>query len=71
LDIYDKKVNYLKQTNHSLESMNRYLIKKGDTLLASGDFDNAKIQYESISPTSEKMLAVSLVHLAQLYLQKG
>lgn len=41
LDIYDKKVDFIRKTNESEEVMNRCLIKKGDALVLSGDYNTA------------------------------
>jgi hypothetical protein len=38
LDIYDRKVDFIRKTNESEEVMNRCMIKKGDALALSGDY---------------------------------
>lgn len=37
LEIYDKKVDFIRKTNESEETMNRCLIRKADALALSGE----------------------------------
>ncbi len=42
LQIYDKKVDFIRKTTQSQESMDRCIIKKADALRISGDYENAQ-----------------------------
>ena len=41
LEIYDKKVDFIRKTNESDDTMNKCLIRKGDALAMCGDYQNA------------------------------
>lgn len=38
LEIYDKKVDFIRKSNESDENMNRCLIKKADALTLNGEY---------------------------------
>jgi hypothetical protein len=42
LEVYDKKVDFIRKTAESEESVNKCLIFKADALRRSGEFDNAE-----------------------------
>jgi hypothetical protein len=52
LEIYDKKVDFIRKTNESDEIMNRCLIKKADALALNGEYEAAEKEYLEVSKKS-------------------
>jgi hypothetical protein len=70
LEVYSRKVDAIRKTSESEENMDRCNIRKADALRISGDFEASEKEYQ-VCCKSEKMKLVSLIHLAELYMQRG
>lgn len=69
IDIYDKKVDFIRKTNESEEVMNRCLIRKADALALTGDFSAAEKAYQSVNSSSQTIKVIALIHLADMYMR--
>lgn len=71
LQVYNKKIDSIRRTNDSEESVGKCIIRKADALRISGDYEAAEKEYQTLFSASEKMKLISYIHLAELYLQRG
>ena len=69
LEVYDKKVEYLKQASAKETELAKYVILRGDAYRMTEDYEEAEKEYRSISCEEYRM--VSVVHLMELYIRKG
>lgn len=71
LEIYDKKVDFVRKSSQSEETINRCLIRKADALALSGQFEMAEKQYRLVNAESKKMKVIALIHLADMFMRLG
>jgi hypothetical protein len=69
LEIYEKKVEYLKKISAPASEVSKYQILRGDAYRLNEEFEEAEKEYKSLPDENYRL--VGLVHLLELYLKKG
>jgi hypothetical protein len=69
LEIYEKKVEFLKAVKAPASEISKYQILRGDAYRLNEEFEEAEREYKTLPDENYRL--VGLVHLLELYLKKG